>query len=270
MEDDQFRFHQLTRLYAVGIIGAVPFAKLQELLAGDHEDFWAWIDLLDKPYFRHFRIVVRKQKLDLREFMGTELSVNEYKLVWELLRDIVLLGESDPALRERVLRPYLDSLGEVDKKWHAAAWIILGIYRRAVSIPGQSFEDVLRRRMSAKEGKETFEAVFTPRVIPPDKQWIAVPDHLPQHVLDTLIEQLDLSPRTYIILKRSQINRVGQALVMTADELLSIRYFGDQSLQELTARIEEVLAPYREGILEEDEALLSLPGLDMSDFDDED
>jgi DNA-directed RNA polymerase subunit alpha len=62
---------------------------------------------------------------------------------------------------------------------------------------------------------------------------------LPSHVLDMPIEQLDLSQRTYNCLKRSQITKVGQVLDMTEDELLSLRNFGQKSLEELRDKLRE-------------------------------
>lgn len=62
---------------------------------------------------------------------------------------------------------------------------------------------------------------------------------VPSHVLDMPIEQLDLSQRTYNCLKRSQITKVGQVLQMTEDELLSLRNFGQKSLEELRQRLRE-------------------------------
>jgi DNA-directed RNA polymerase subunit alpha len=62
---------------------------------------------------------------------------------------------------------------------------------------------------------------------------------IPSHVLDMPIEQLDLSQRTYNCLKRSQITKVGQVLQMSEDELLSLRNFGQKSLEELRERLRQ-------------------------------
>ena len=62
---------------------------------------------------------------------------------------------------------------------------------------------------------------------------------IPSHVLDMPIEQLDLSQRTYNCLKRSQITKVGQVMQMSEDELLSLRNFGQKSLEELRERLRE-------------------------------
>ena len=62
---------------------------------------------------------------------------------------------------------------------------------------------------------------------------------IPSHILDMPIEQLDLSQRTYNCLKRSQITKVGQVMQMSEDELLSLRNFGQKSLEELRERLRE-------------------------------
>ena len=53
------------------------------------------------------------------------------------------------------------------------------------------------------------------------------------------IEQLDLSQRTYNCLKRSQITKVGQVMQMSEDELLSLRNFGQKSLDEVKQKLDE-------------------------------
>ena len=62
---------------------------------------------------------------------------------------------------------------------------------------------------------------------------------IPSHILDMPIEQLDLSQRTYNCLKRSQITKVGQVMQMSEDELLSLRNFGQKSLEELRERLRQ-------------------------------
>ena len=58
-------------------------------------------------------------------------------------------------------------------------------------------------------------------------------------VYQTPIERLDLSPRTLNCLKRHQINRVGEVLEMSDEELLKIRNFGEKSLLELQEKLAE-------------------------------
>lgn len=56
---------------------------------------------------------------------------------------------------------------------------------------------------------------------------------IPQQIFDTPIEELDLSVRAFNCLKRSGITRVGQVLMMSQDDLLAVRNFGEKSLNEL-------------------------------------
>ena len=58
-------------------------------------------------------------------------------------------------------------------------------------------------------------------------------------VYQTPIEKLELSPRTLNCLKRAQINRVGEVLEMSNDDLLRIRNFGEKSLVELQEKLAE-------------------------------
>ncbi len=60
----------------------------------------------------------------------------------------------------------------------------------------------------------------------------------PEHY-NLTIERLDLSARTLNCLKRSRINKVGELLEMTRDELLKIKNFGEKSLDELYERLRE-------------------------------
>ena len=54
------------------------------------------------------------------------------------------------------------------------------------------------------------------------------------------IERLDLSSRTLNCLKRAKLDRVGQVLDLSADELLNIRNFGQKSLEELQGKLAEL------------------------------
>ncbi len=58
-------------------------------------------------------------------------------------------------------------------------------------------------------------------------------------VYQTPIERLELSPRTLNCLKRAQINRVGEVLEMSDEDLLKIRNFGEKSLFELQEKLAE-------------------------------
>lgn len=57
--------------------------------------------------------------------------------------------------------------------------------------------------------------------------------------LDLPIEDLDLSERPRNCLKRAQVNTVGELLTKTEDDLLAITNFGQKSLDEVTAKLDE-------------------------------
>jgi DNA-directed RNA polymerase subunit alpha len=57
--------------------------------------------------------------------------------------------------------------------------------------------------------------------------------------LDLPIEELDLSERPRNCLKRAQINTVGELLQKSVDDLLAITNFGQKSLDEVTAKLDE-------------------------------
>ena len=68
------------------------------------------------------------------------------------------------------------------------------------------------------------------------------PSRLASEVYDTPIENLDLSVRVFNSLKRTGITTVGEVLDMLekgADAILSIRNFGEKSLDELKSRLQE-------------------------------
>lgn len=72
-------------------------------------------------------------------------------------------------------------------------------------------------------------------------------------VFDTPIENLDLSVRVFNSLKRTGITTVGEVIEMLdkgPEAMLSIRNFGEKSLDELRERLEE------KGYLEEDQAVV--------------
>ena len=72
---------------------------------------------------------------------------------------------------------------------------------------------------------------------------------IPAEIYNVPVEKLELSSRTLNCLKRAGINKVGEVLERTAAELLKIRNFGDKSLDELRARLEENELPVPDGIL---------------------
>jgi len=57
--------------------------------------------------------------------------------------------------------------------------------------------------------------------------------------LDLPIEDLDLSERPNNCLKRAQVNTVGELLTKTEDDLLNIANFGQKSLDEVKAKLDE-------------------------------
>jgi DNA-directed RNA polymerase subunit alpha len=57
--------------------------------------------------------------------------------------------------------------------------------------------------------------------------------------LDLPIEDLDLSERPRNCLKRAQINTIGELLQKTEDDLLAITNFGQKSLEEVRAKLDE-------------------------------
>ena len=62
------------------------------------------------------------------------------------------------------------------------------------------------------------------------------------------IERLDLSSRTLNCLKRARLDRVGQVIELSEDELLNIRNFGQKSLSELRDKLAELgVSPARSG-----------------------
>ena len=77
-------------------------------------------------------------------------------------------------------------------------------------------------------GKESDESVaggMNARAIPPE-------------IYQTLVEKLDLSPRTLNALKRAKLNKIGEVLEKTDEDLFSIRNFGVKSLNELNDKLE--------------------------------
>jgi DNA-directed RNA polymerase subunit alpha len=57
--------------------------------------------------------------------------------------------------------------------------------------------------------------------------------------LELPIEDLDLSERPRNCLKRAQVNTIGELLLKTDDDLLAITNFGQKSLDEVKAKLDE-------------------------------
>lgn len=69
------------------------------------------------------------------------------------------------------------------------------------------------------------------------------------HVLETTIEDLDFSVRTYNCLKRAGINTVGDLVARSEDDMMKVRNLGKKSLEEVIIKLEEMsltLAPSAE------------------------
>ncbi len=68
-------------------------------------------------------------------------------------------------------------------------------------------------------------------------------------LLDTAIEDLDFSVRTYNCLKRAGINTVGDLVARSEDDMMKVRNLGKKSLEEVIIKLEEMslsLAPSAE------------------------
>lgn len=78
---------------------------------------------------------------------------------------------------------------------------------------------------------------------------VAIADPVSQD-LDLSIDALDLSERPRNCLRRAQINTVGELVLKTREDLLDITNFGQKSLEEVNAKLDELglsLAPSRDG-----------------------
>jgi DNA-directed RNA polymerase subunit alpha len=86
-------------------------------------------------------------------------------------------------------------------------------------------------------------------------------------VYQTPIEKLELSPRTLNCLKRAQINRVGEVLELSDEDLLKIRNFGEKSLYELHEKLAEHGITSGRPDLDADESTADTPSLSAADLD---
>ncbi len=80
---------------------------------------------------------------------------------------------------------------------------------------------------------EKFYLFSTLEQEPEDDESVGFPPGVSHEVYNMLIETLDLSARTLNCLKRADVNRVGEVLSMSKEDLLAIRNFGQKSLDEL-------------------------------------
>ena len=86
-------------------------------------------------------------------------------------------------------------------------------------------------------------------------------------VYQTPIERLELSPRTLNCLKRAQINRVGEVLEMSDEELLKIRNFGEKSLFEMQEKLIEHGITSAGRTLETTSSATDIPTISAEDLD---
>jgi DNA-directed RNA polymerase subunit alpha len=63
---------------------------------------------------------------------------------------------------------------------------------------------------------------------------------VPTEYYEMPLERLGLSPRVFNCLRRNKINKVGQVLEMTEEELLSLKKLGRKSVQELQERLSDM------------------------------
>ena len=59
-------------------------------------------------------------------------------------------------------------------------------------------------------------------------------------MVDTMIEDLDFSVRTYNCLKRANINTVADLLAKTEEDMMKVRNMGKKSLEEVVLKLDEM------------------------------
>jgi DNA-directed RNA polymerase subunit alpha len=59
-------------------------------------------------------------------------------------------------------------------------------------------------------------------------------------VLETVIEDLDFSVRTYNCLKRAGINTISDLVARTEEDMMKVRNLGKKSLEEVVQKLEEL------------------------------
>jgi DNA-directed RNA polymerase subunit alpha len=69
---------------------------------------------------------------------------------------------------------------------------------------------------------------------------IIQPEAAGQEHLDLPIEALDLSERPRNCLRRAQVQTVGELIEKSEDDLLNITNFGQKSLEEVVAKLDEL------------------------------
>jgi DNA-directed RNA polymerase subunit alpha len=73
--------------------------------------------------------------------------------------------------------------------------------------------------------------------LPQDGIFESIPDEK-DRVLDTPIEELDLTVRSYNCLKRQGVNTIGQLTDCSEADLLNIRNFGAKSIEEVKDKLQ--------------------------------
>ena len=74
-------------------------------------------------------------------------------------------------------------------------------------------------------------------------------------LLETTIEDLDLSVRSFNCLKRASINIVGDLVVKTEDEMMKVRNLGRKSLEEVKKKLEDLGLSFKPGVESEEEEI---------------
>lgn len=151
-------------------------------------------------------------------------------------RDIAPLGEIPvdamftpvPRVNYRVENTRIGQATDFDR-------LILEIWTDGTVTPGDAMSHAAKVLVQYSQTVADFNRLSAE----PEEQ--PTPDGLviPAGVYDTLIEELDLSTRTYNCLKRADITRVGQVLQMDEKALLSVRNLGQKSMEEIRDKLVE-------------------------------
>ncbi len=97
----------------------------------------------------------------------------------------------------------------------------------------------LFRNMVAEPVPEPPEVEEEQPQLQPQSNVAAPPEDSSKRILDTTIEDLDLSVRSFNCLKRAGINVVGDLVARTEEEMMKVRNLGRKSLDEVKKKLEE-------------------------------